>query len=256
MHVKQFDTAFGPMSEPDAPAAAPGFNRPSPAEEGEAAAPSRRIADRLLGRPRIVYRSAARRAEIALTFDDGPSRWTAEIAEIFEAHGCRATFFLRGAAVEERPEAVAALAVAGHELGNHLWSHTDPATQSRSEIRTELERTANAIELAGGGRAELVRPPYLKAPREVAGAARRTGVRAIVLRSIAVSDWAADSAREIFEPVLANAEPGDIVCLHDGISSDKRDSDSREPTVAAVRAMVPALLERGLRPVTVSQLLR
>ena len=46
-----------------------------------------------------------------------------------------------------------------------------------------------------------------------------------------------------------------IVCLHDGISSDKRDTDSREPTVEAVKRLVPALLERGLRPVTVSRLL-
>jgi peptidoglycan/xylan/chitin deacetylase (PgdA/CDA1 family) len=57
-------------------------------------------------------------------------------------------------------------------------------------------------------------------------------------------------------PVLDSAGPGDIVCLHDGISSDKRDSDSREPTAAAVRRLVPTLLDRGLRPVTVSRLLR
>jgi peptidoglycan/xylan/chitin deacetylase (PgdA/CDA1 family) len=101
-----------------------------------------------------------------------------------------------------------------------------------------------------------VRPPYVKAPQKVALAARRTGVRAIVVRSVGSSDWAAGSAEEVFEPVLAAAEPGGIVCMHDGVSSDKRDSDSREPTVTAVRRLVPALLEQGLRPVTVSQLLR
>ena len=231
-------------------------DRPSAAEEEEAASPSRRIGDLLLGRPRIVYRGGGRRGEIALTFDDGPSRWTAEIAAVFEEHGCQATFFLRGPAVEKHPEKVAALAAAGHELANHLWSHTDATRQDRTEIRAELERTADAIQRAGGGRPDLVRPPYLKGPYEVAEAVRRSGVRAIVLRSIAVSDWDADSASEVLEPVLASAGPGDIVCLHDGISSDKRDSDSREPTAAAVKRLVPALLERGLRPVTVSRLLR
>jgi peptidoglycan-N-acetylglucosamine deacetylase len=211
---------------------------------------------RLLGRPRIVSRGDGQRDEIALTFDDGPSHWTAQIAATFEEHDCHATFFLRGPAVEKRPAAVAALAAAGHELGNHLWSHTDATTQGRAEIRAELERTASAVQRAGGGRPNLVRPPYFKGPNEVAGAARRSGVRAIVLRSIAVSDWAASSADEIFKPVLASAGPGDIVCLHDGVSSDKRDTDSREPTTAAVRRLVPALLERGLRPVTVSRLLR
>jgi peptidoglycan/xylan/chitin deacetylase (PgdA/CDA1 family) len=228
--------------------------RMSPTEKE--AAVRERAASHLAGRPEIVCCAEGSRREVALTFDDGPSRWTAEIAATLEAHGCRATFFLRGPAVEERPEAVADLAEAGHELGNHLWSHTDASTQDPGEIRAEIERTARAIQAAGGGNPTLIRPPYHKGPEEVAAAARGLGVRAVVVRSIAVSDWAAKSEDEVFEPVLAAAAPGDIVCLHDGISSDRRDRDSREPTVAAVKRLVPALLDRGLRLVTVSQLLR
>jgi peptidoglycan-N-acetylglucosamine deacetylase len=209
-----------------------------------------------VGRPPIVSRAFSGRREVALTFDDGPSRWTAEVAATLEDHGCLGTFFLRGPAVEDRPEAVAALASAGHELGNHLWSHSDASTQERAEIRDELKRTGRAIRAAAGRRPRLIRPPYFKGPREVAAAARWRGFSAVVLRSIAVSDWAAESDDEIVAPVLAQAGPGDIVCLHDGISSDKRDSDDREPTVAAVRRLVPALLERDLRLVTISRLLR
>jgi peptidoglycan/xylan/chitin deacetylase (PgdA/CDA1 family) len=208
-----------------------------------------------MDRPPIVSRSDGQKPEIALTFDDGPSRWTAEIAAVFEQHRCDATFFLRGPAVEERPEMVAALAAAGHELGNHLWSHSDSTTLSRDELRSELERTADAVEQASGRRPDLVRPPYFRGPEAVAEAAAGCGVRAVVLRSIAVDDWAAGSATEVFEPVMAAAGPGDIVCLHDGVSSDKRDTDSREPTATAVNGLVPALLDRGLRPVTVSRLL-
>ena len=161
-----------------------------------------------------------------------------------------------GGAVAERPDTVAALSTAGHELGNHLWSHTNASVQTRAELREELERTADAIQAAGAPRPSLVRPPYFSAPRAVAEAATGLGVSAIVLRSIGTSDWEAESAEEIVEPVLAHAQAGDIVCLHDGISSDERDSDSRQPTVEAVRRLVPALLEKGLRPVTVSALLR
>jgi peptidoglycan-N-acetylglucosamine deacetylase len=206
--------------------------------------------------PEIVSRGDGRRPEIALTFDDGPSRWTAEIAGTLEEHDCRATFFLSGPAVEERPEAVAALAAAGHELGNHLWSHSDSTTLSREELRAELKRTADAVGAAGAPPPDLVRPPYFKGPENVAEAAAGCGVRAVILRSIAVDDWKAESAEQIYDPVIERAGPGDIVCLHDGISSDKRDTDSREPTAEAVRRLVPALLERGLRPVTVSELLR
>lgn len=206
-------------------------------------------------RPPLVTRADGERPEIALTFDDGPGQWTKEIAGTLEAHDCHATFFLRGPAVEERPEVVAALAAAGHELGNHLWSHSDSTTLGPEELRAELERTADAVQKAGGRRPDLVRPPYFKGPQNVAEAATGSAVRAIVLRSIAVSDWAAGSTEEIYEPVMERASAGDIVCLHDGISSDKRDTDSREPTADAVSRLVPALLERGLRPVTVSQLL-
>lgn len=210
----------------------------------------------MVDRPPLVSRGNGERSEIALSFDDGPSCWTEEIAAVFEAHECHATFFLRGPAIEERPEVAAALAAAGHELGSHLWSHSDATTLNRDELRDELERTAESVERAARLRPDLVRPPYFKGPEEVADAARGTGVRAVVLRSIAVSDWSAGSAEEIYEPILARAGAGDIVCLHDGISSDERDTDSREPTATAVKRLVPALLERGLRPVTVSELLR
>lgn len=205
---------------------------------------------------RIVSRGDDSRREIALTFDDGPSRWTAGVADALEAHDCRATFFLCGPAVGERPETVAALAAAGHELGNHMWSHSDATTLSDAEIRAELERTTAAIEAAGGDPPTLVRPPYHRGPEAVAAAAQGLGIEAVVTRSIAVSDWDAVTADEVFDPVLAAAGPGEIVCLHDGISSDARDRDSREPTLAAVRRLLPALLERDLRPVTVAELLR
>jgi peptidoglycan/xylan/chitin deacetylase (PgdA/CDA1 family) len=90
----------------------------------------------------------------------------------------------------------------------------------------------------------------------MAEAAMVTGVTVVVLRSIGSVDWAAESADLVSLPVLANAEPGDIVCLHDSISPDERDSDSRTPTVDAIKRLALALLERGLRPVTVSTLLR
>jgi peptidoglycan/xylan/chitin deacetylase (PgdA/CDA1 family) len=203
----------------------------------------------------IVKRGSGLQREIALTFDDGPSPWTAAIAGAFERYACNATFFLSGPAAQKRPETVKALAAAGHELGNHLWSHSDSTTLTLEQLRSELERTADAVQEAGGPRPELVRPPYFKGPTAVAAAAAGCGVRAVVLRSIAVGDWKAASAEDIYDPVMKSAGPGDIVCLHDGISPDERDTDSREPTVEAVRRLIPALLERGLHPVTISGLL-
>lgn len=207
-------------------------------------------------RPRIISRGDGGRGEIALTFDDGPSRWTAEVASAFERHGCRATFFMRGPAVAERPDCVAALADAGHELGNHLWSHSDARTQRRNELRAELRRTTDAIRRAAGRHADLVRPPFLKGADELVGAAAGSGVRAVVLASVAAPDWNGSHADRIIDAILGTAGPGDIVCLHDGISPDRPASETRKATADAVAQMLPALLGRGLQPVTVSQLIQ
>lgn len=218
----------------------------------------RRLSDaarRLAGHPPVVYRAERRPEAVALTFDDGPSEWTAGIAAALERHGCRGTFFMRGAAVAERPADAAAIAQAGHEVGNHLWSHSDPATQSRSELAAEIDRTAAAIREATGRAPDLVRPPYCGAPRAVARAAKGSGVRLVVLRSVDPADWSLESADAIAERVLAEVGPGDIVCMHDGMPEASSGTRSRAPTVAAVERLVPDLLERGLEPVTVSRLL-
>jgi peptidoglycan/xylan/chitin deacetylase (PgdA/CDA1 family) len=217
---------------------------------------SRRLPSLLRGRVPVVYSARGRPASVALTFDDGPSRWTGQVAAALEEHGCRGTFFLRGAAVAERPDALAALHGAGHDLGNHLWSHTNPETQSRSELRDEIGRTNFAVNQATGAAPILVRPPYCAAPDAVSRAAFRTGTRYVVLRSVDPEDWKAESADHIVDRVLAKVGPGDIVCLHDGMPPRTRGSQTRDATVAAVERLVPALLERGLRPVPVTELLR
>jgi peptidoglycan/xylan/chitin deacetylase (PgdA/CDA1 family) len=216
---------------------------------------ARTLGDRLLRVPRVVKRAPGRPPAIALTFDDGPSQWTQQIAGALEAHGCRGTFFLLGSAVAEHPQIVAALAAAGHELGNHLWSHGDPEQQSRAALRDELDRAAQAIAAAAGAPPVLLRPPYCGAPRHVARAAGRGGAKLVVLRSVDPADWSAQSPEEIVERVLSAVQPGDIVCMHDGIAPGNTGTDSRAATVEAVRRLVPALLARGLRPVTVSELL-
>jgi peptidoglycan-N-acetylglucosamine deacetylase len=215
----------------------------------------RALARRVLRRPLIVHRASGQPPAVALTFDDGPSEWTAGVAQALEEHACRGTFFLLGVSLDGRSDTVRALVAAGHELGNHLWSHTDPATQSRAELRDEIDRTAAAIADVSGVSPRLVRPPYCGAPREVASAASGGRASHVVLRSVDPADWSLDSADEIVERVLEVVRAGDIVCLHDGISPGNSGTGSREPTAAAVARLVPALLERDLRPVTVSELL-
>ena len=206
-----------------------------------------------LRRPRPVYHGRRDRAAVALTFDDGPSRWTAAVAGALERHGCRGTFFLLGVSLEEDPETAAALAAAGHELGNHLYSHHDPAELTDHEVLSELARTDALLHGATGSEPRLVRPPYCSDPKRVARIAGRQ--RPVVLRTVDPADWRTEDPAAIVAAVLDAAAAGDIVLLHDGVPPVNRGTPSREATVAAVEELVPALIGRGLRPVTVSELL-
>ncbi|MGB6304770.1 MAG: polysaccharide deacetylase family protein, partial [Acidobacteriaceae bacterium] len=62
--------------------------------------------------------------QIALTFDDGPNDPdTYRLLDVLAKYGVRATFFMIGRFVQERPEIARAVAAAGHLIGNHTMTH-------------------------------------------------------------------------------------------------------------------------------------
>lgn len=68
------------------------------------------------------------------------------ILKMLEKNDIKATFFIVGATAEKYPDKIKAIADAGHELGNHSWTHTHPKRfNSKEEERDELERTAEII---------------------------------------------------------------------------------------------------------------
>src|SRR5258708_12116365 len=70
-----------------------------------------------------VWHGALGSMDIALTFDDGPSESTPELLALLDRFQAKATFFACGANAERLPNIVAETAAAGHEIGNHTWSH-------------------------------------------------------------------------------------------------------------------------------------
>ena len=98
---------------------------------------------------------------VALTYDDGPNPpHTQALLKMLAQHGVTATFFLKGRNVEAFPESVQAVAQAGHEIGNHSYSHRPMLSLSQSAMREELVRTSDLIENLLGQRPVLFRPPY------------------------------------------------------------------------------------------------
>ena len=114
-----------------------------------------------------VFAGPGNRRTIALTFDDGPSPGTLAILEYLKQEGIRATFFQCGANIERHPEITRAVHVAGHEIGNHTFSHLrlcprigwQPNFSSRRAIFEEFVRTQVLMQTLGV-RPRLLRVPY------------------------------------------------------------------------------------------------
>ena len=108
-----------------------------------------------------AHRGPLGRRQVALTFDDGPDpAHTPALLDALDALGVKATFFLVGAGVDANPALCRRIVDAGHEIGNHTYSHRYlPLSRSRSVAR-ELLATDRAIADVAGVVPALARPPY------------------------------------------------------------------------------------------------
>ncbi|HEX7285401.1 MAG TPA: polysaccharide deacetylase family protein, partial [Candidatus Angelobacter sp.] len=99
-------------------------------------------------------------AQLALTFDDGPNDpHTLRLLDVLAQHQARATFFLIGRYVRQRPDIARAIQSGGHEIGNHTDTHPNLIFVSEARLRQELENCRKALEDALGRPAPLFRPP-------------------------------------------------------------------------------------------------
>ena len=206
-------------------------------------------ASRIFG-PSVWHGSRDRRS-IALTFDDGPSETTPRLLELLARHGVRATFFVCGANVARLPDAAREIAAAGHEIGNHSYSHTRFDFHSRAFIYDELSRAQEVIGGAAGRVPSLFRSPYGVRWFGLAEVQRRLKLLGVMWTALGL-DWRLDAGR-ICSRLERRAAPGSIFCLHDGRDIQVR-PDVRA-TIDAVGRLIPILQEKGFRFETVSEIL-
>jgi peptidoglycan/xylan/chitin deacetylase (PgdA/CDA1 family) len=198
-----------------------------------------------------VWRGPRDRRAIALTFDDGPSESTPALLEILGRHGVSATFFQCGANVDRLPETARAVAQAGHEIGNHSYSHSLFCFRSGQFIERDLARAQQAIEERTGASPAWFRAPFGARWFGMARAQRRLALTGVMWTAIGY-DWKL-RAEAIVERLTAGVSNGSILCLHDGRGLLVEPDIGA--TLEAVRRLVPVLLDRGYRFETVSRLL-
>jgi peptidoglycan-N-acetylglucosamine deacetylase len=190
----------------------------------------------------IVARVPTAERRVALTFDDGPAPARLDtLLVLLAARDVRATFFVIGQDLAAAPAAGRRLVAAGHELGNHTYSHRRMVLVDADAIRAQVEATDSLIRAAGHRGPIHFRPPYgyklVALPRYLA----RTG-RTTVTWDVEPDSYAevAATPEGIVRHVLARVRPGSIILLHPWYPG-------RATSLAAVGPLIDSLHARGYR---------
>jgi peptidoglycan-N-acetylglucosamine deacetylase len=190
---------------------------------------------------------------LALTYDDGPNDpYTWRVLEMLEHHGVKATFFLIGQFVQQKPDIARALVEAGHAIGSHTWDHPNLIFCPTSEVRRQLEQAQKAIFDATGVKPNLFRPPF--------GGRRPTTLRTVrasgllpIMWNVTCYDWKATSARQIVAHAERRIRGGDVILLHDG--GYGRMGADRSRTVEASDHILTRYKGEGYEFVTIPQMM-
>jgi peptidoglycan-N-acetylglucosamine deacetylase len=184
---------------------------------------------------------------LAITFDDGPQpQNTPRLLGILRERNIKATFFVVGSLAKEYPNIIRAILADGHEIGNHTLTHPLNMTRlSDEKIRHEVGSTSQALMDIAGYRPHLFRPP---------GGATNARIKQWlydeyglnnILWSVDPNDWKRPGVSVVTQRLVSGAHPGAILLCH----------DLHAPTVDAMPGTLDALLAKGYRFVTVSQLI-
>jgi peptidoglycan/xylan/chitin deacetylase (PgdA/CDA1 family) len=197
----------------------------------------------------LLHEVDNQRKEIALTFDDGPCPiYTPQIVSLLAEVSGKGTFFMIGEEMEAHSDVVRSVVDAGHEIGNHTFSHPALTNLSVEQCRAELERTDALIHELTGRRPLVFRPPYMAYNEEVGNISLEAGYRAIGAVNGEARDWDNPGVGHIVEKSMEATRSGSILLFHDGWGD-------RSQTVEAVGVLLRAWSEQGYRFVTVSELL-
>ena len=164
----------------------------------------------------IIPRVDTQDSIIALTFDDGPWHPGADtLIALLDRENVRATFFLTGDGIADNPADARRLVAAGHELGNHSFSHKRMIARTPGFIRREVEGTDSLIRAAGYTGEIHFRPPYGSKLFVLPWYLQRTGRKTITwdVEPDSYADVRGDSAA-IVRHVREHARPGSIIILH------------------------------------------
>ena len=185
--------------------------------------------------------TARENPRVALTFDDGPSKYTTSLLDGLRKRGVRATFFLQGQCSEGKEEVIKQMQEDGHLIGNHTFHHVQLTKLSDEQAKQEVVSTSNAIYEITGIYTSYIRPPFGEWKKGL-----DYNVTMIpVLWTIDSRDWYTQNTPVIVNEVMKQVEDGDIILMH----------DCYKTSVESALQIVDQLKEQGYELVTVDEMI-
>lgn len=186
---------------------------------------------------------------VALTFDDGPSRYTPQILQALKDKGAKATFFNLGNESKANPALTKQVVDSGNELGSHTNTHQNLPKLDRDALRSEITSAFDTLKSnAGLPGMQMMRAPY-GAFTKVEWARSADLIGTNVIWNIDTLDWKRPGADAIRDAVVNKAYNGAIVLMHDGGGDRSQDVD-------ALPQIIDGLRQKGFTLVTVSELMQ
>lgn len=193
------------------------------------------------------------RKQVALTFDDGPSRYTEKILDILLENNTPATFFVMGRQAEWFPETIQRMAAENHEIGNHTYSFTARKFIFVSDIQeSEIIKTQSIIKRLTSNTPRYYRSPGGQMGRQLWNIVCRNKLK-VVYGTLPIPHPKKCAAVQL-AVTRKNIQPGAIFILHDG---DDAEPNSSRPasTVSLLQVLLNDLKERDYEVVPLNQLL-
>jgi len=175
---------------------------------------------------------------ISLTIDDGPGPvYTPQVLELLASYHVTAAFAMVGRNVAAYPSLARQVADAGHMIVNHTWQHPNLRLLAPPAIRDQIDRTTGAIHAAAGVTPRMFRAPFGAWSPVIIRLGEQAGMAPLGW-SVDPRDWSRPGAGAIIRNIMANTKAGSIILEHDG-------GGDRSQTVAALKVIIPRLLDRG-----------
>ena len=184
----------------------------------------------------VVTRFATDQKAIWLTIDDGPTNDTPAVLDLFDLHGVKATFFVKGMLVEQQPQLVRAILDRGHSLANHSQTHPSAIFWCLlpGRMADEIDACNVSLATATGSTPRWFRAPVGHKNPAVHPALARRGMRLIGWTARGF-DAVVSDPDQVAARMLPKLEPGAIFVLHQG----------REHSLRVLERVIVALKERG-----------